>query len=314
MAQAAPGTTARVVDSHIHFWDTDRLDYPWLQGHTDLRRPFLPTDLDVGSVEVEALLFVQANPVWEQVDDETEWVVGLAGHDRRITAIVAGAPLARGPVAVAPYLARLGRTSGIVGVRQLIQGEPAGFAVAPEFVDATRIAGTEGLVVDLCIGSHQLAEVTDLVERCPGVSFVLDHLGKPDIAGGDLGPWAEQLNRLARLANVSCKLSGLMDQADESTNDPETIGTYLRTGVDAFGPPRCMFGSDWPNAGRHISYQGWVETVLASVADLRSDEQDQIMRGTARAVYQRAWVLEPSPTVPGPPTGGSQQNVALHQS
>ena len=74
-------TTAQaVVDSHIHFWDTDRFDYPWLQGFSELNRPFVPADLDVGEVQIEALIFVQANPVWDVVDQETAWVQHLRGR------------------------------------------------------------------------------------------------------------------------------------------------------------------------------------------------------------------------------------------
>ena len=90
-------TTAQaVVDSHIHFWDTDRFDYPWLQGFTELNRPFVPADLEVGEVQIEALVFVQANPVWEAVDEETAWAQHLRGRDGRIQALVAGVPLDRG--------------------------------------------------------------------------------------------------------------------------------------------------------------------------------------------------------------------------
>src|SRR6185295_15888960 len=86
-------TTAQaVVDSHIHFWDTDRFDYPWLQGFTELNRPFVPADLDVGDVLIEGLIFVQANPVWEAADEETAWVQDLRGRDARIQGLVAGVP------------------------------------------------------------------------------------------------------------------------------------------------------------------------------------------------------------------------------
>ena len=72
-----------VLDSHIHFWDTRRLDYPWLRAFPLLDRPFLPGDLDVGDIQVEAMVFVQANPIWKQVEDETDWVIGLGSHDSR---------------------------------------------------------------------------------------------------------------------------------------------------------------------------------------------------------------------------------------
>ncbi len=282
------GRTA-VVDSHIHFWDTDLLDYPWLRGFAELDRPFGPDDLDVGDVDVEAMVFVQANPVWAQVDDETAWVQQLAIKDARIQGLVAGLPLDRGAAAVSPAVERLAAEPGVAGVRQLIQDEPAGFALQPDFVDAVRLVGTHGLVVDLCVRQRQLAEVTLLVERCPEVSFVLDHLGKPDIRGGGRTEWASRIAALARLDNVSCKLSGLTTEAGERTSDATTLGGYLRAGVEAFGPQRCMFGSDWPNAGLTISYPGWVAVVAESVPDLSSAEQDRIMRGTARAVYARAW-------------------------
>ena len=277
-----------VLDSHIHFWDTQRLDYPWLRSFPLLNRPFLPEDLDVGDVQVEAMVFVQANPVWSEVAAETDWVLGLGSQDKRIQGLVAGVPLDRGAAAVAEWLEQLARTPGVAGVRQLIQGEPEGFATQPEFVEAVRSAGSRGLVVDLCVQNEQLGEVTRLVEQCPEVTFVLDHLGKPDIRSGAITEWTDDLWRLARHRNVYCKLSGLTSEADAAT-DTSTFRRYLRTGIAAFGPQRCMFGSDWPNASVQMSYAGWVATVLAACSDLVPSERDRIMSGTAREVYARAW-------------------------
>jgi L-fuconolactonase len=281
-------TTAQaVVDSHIHFWDTDRFDYPWLRGFTGLDRPFVPADLDVGEVQVEALIFVQANPVWDVVDQETAWVQHLREGDGRIQALVVGLPLDRGAAAVNASLERLSHEPGVAGVRQLIQDEPEGFSLQAPFVEAVRLAGEFGLTVDLCVRNHQITEVTKLAERCPEVTFVLDHLGKPDIAAGQWTGWLHDITAMARLDNVCCKLSGLTTEADEGGMDD--IGRYLRAGVDAFGPERCMFGSDWPNASLRISYAGWVSVVLDAVSDLAAGDRDRVMRGTALEVYARAW-------------------------
>ena len=193
-------TTAQaVVDSHIHFWDTDRFDYPWLQGFSELNRPFVPADLEVGDVQIEALVFVQANPVWDVVDQETAWVQHLRGRDGRIQALVTGVPLDRGAAAVSASLERLSHESGVAGVRQLIQDEPEGFALQAGFVDAVRLAGQFGLTVDLCVRYHQIAEVTKLAELCPEVVFVLDHLGKPDIAAGQWTGWLHDIKVMAHL-------------------------------------------------------------------------------------------------------------------
>ena len=283
-------TTAQaVVDSHIHFWDTNRFDYPWLQGFSELNRPFVPADLDVGEVHIEALIFVQANPVWDVVDQETAWVQHLRQGDRRIQALVAGLPLDRGAAAVNASLERLSHESGVAGVRQLIQDEPEGFSVQAPFVEAVRLAGQFGLTVDLCVRNHQIAEVTKLAELCPEVTFVLNHLGKPDVAAGQWTGWLQDIKAMARLDNVRCKLSGLTTEADEGTRGTNNIRRYLRAAVDAFGPERCMFGSDWPNASLQISYAGWVSLVLDSVSDLAARERDRVMRGTALEVYSRAW-------------------------
>ena len=207
-------TTAQaVVDSHIHFWDTDRFDYPWLQGFSELNRPFVPADLDVGEVQIEALIFVQANPVWDVVDQETAWVQHLREGDRRIQALVAGVPLDRGAAAVNASLERLSHESGVAGVRQLIQDEPEGFSVQAPFVEAVRLAGQFGLTVDLCVRNHQITEVTKLAELCPEVTFVLNHLGKPDVAAGQWTGWLHDIKAMARLDNVRCKLSGLTTEA-----------------------------------------------------------------------------------------------------
>ena len=98
------------------------------------------------------------------------------------------------------------------------------------------------------------------------------------------------LDRGAAAVNASLeRLSHESGVAGEGTRGTNNIRRYLRAAVDAFGPDRCMFGSDWPNASLQISYAGWVSLVLDSVSDLAARERDRVMRGTALEVYARAW-------------------------
>ena len=166
--------------------------------------------------------------------------------------LVAGVPLDRGAAAVNASLQRLSHEPGVAGVRQLIQDENEGFALQPQFVDAVQLVGQLGLTVDLCVRNHQIAEVTKLAELCPEGTFVLNHLGKPDVAAGQWTGWLHDIKAMAHLDNVRCKLSGLTTEAGEGTRGTNKIRRYLRAVVDAFGPDRCMFGSDWPNASLHI--------------------------------------------------------------
>ena len=145
------------------------------------------------------------------------------------------------------------------------------------------------LVFDLCVREHQLAEVTALVRRCPDVTFVLDHLGKPRVQSRPERSWLVDLQRLAALPNVKCKLSGL---ATEVVDPPPVAGPgdifrpYLDHALQSFGPDRCMFGSDWPVAAQKVTYEGWVEHVMAALATFSASEGEQVLRRTAAEVYR----------------------------
>ena len=76
--------------------------------------------------------------------------------------------------------------------------------------------------------------------------FVVDHLSKPPIASGELEPWASQMRALASSENVVCKLSGMVTEADWRSWTVADLRPYYDVVLDAFGPSRLMFGSDWP--------------------------------------------------------------------
>jgi L-fuconolactonase len=197
---------------------------------------------------------------------------------------VAHVPLERG-LECRATLAELAARPLVVGVRRLLQDQPTGFALSPNFVTGVRQLAERRLVLDLCVREHQLTEVTELVRRCPEITFVLDHLGKPAVGRTPLRDWAHDVDRLAALPNVACKLSGLTSEAGRATNTSAHLGSYLRHAVAVFGPARCMFGSDWPVASLTTTYDGWIDTVREALADLTAADRDRIMIRTAEAVY-----------------------------
>jgi L-fuconolactonase len=269
------------VDAHVHFWDPDRFRYRWLDGEAALRRPYLPSDLKACDPHAGSLVVVQADCAPEQAADEVAWFEELARQGAPIDGIVAHAPLEGGP-ACREALARLTRCSRVVGVRRLLQDEPPGFALQPEFVKGVQRLPEHGLTFDLCIRHHQLDEVVELVRRCPEVTFVLDHLAKPDL-GAPIGPWAEALARLAAHPRVHCKLSGLRTQP--GATHPAAPTPYLHVALEAFGPERCLYGSDWPVLTTATTYRAWSDTVTASLASLDPAERGRVMRDNAVSVY-----------------------------
>jgi L-fuconolactonase len=274
----------RVIDAHIHLWDPTALAYPWLDSEPDLRRPFLPADLQ-GSGGAGDWVMVQAEARHEPGADlaELEWVAGLAASEPSLRGMVVWAPVEIGR-AVSDLLEQIAANPLAVGIRRLIQDQPAGFAQRPSFVAGVRAVGEIGLPFDICVRAAERGDVAALVDACPDVSFVLDHLGKPDIAGGEWQPWREQVVELARRPNVVCKLSGLTSEAGPAWR-ADDVRPYLELALEAFGASRCMFGSDWPVATLTTPYTRWRDLVFAVVAGCSDAEIDDVFAGTAQRVY-----------------------------
>jgi L-fuconolactonase len=279
------------VDSHVHFWDRRRFHYDWLDGEGPaLRRDFLPDDLvreqaPLARVRPAGLVFVQADCRADESLDEVTRVQRLAASGAPVLAVVAHAPLDKGEQCE-PDLERLVDTAPLVsGVRRLLQDEPPGFVTDPALVTGVRLLARHGLAMDLCVRQHQLDEVVGLVDRCPEVLFVLDHLGKPRVNAADFAPWAASMTQLSARPNVLCKLSGIMSEAAPDKRSASGLRPWLDHALTVFGPARCMFGSDWPVLTEVGTYVAWCETVLDTLADLSDEDRRCVLSSTATATY-----------------------------
>ncbi len=276
-----------IVDSHVHFWDPAHLTYPWLQEVPTLNHAFSPVQLSQAAtaVNLQKIVFVQAACVPEDALSEVAWVSELAQTEPRIQAIVAFAPLEKG-VASADYLEKLKAFPLVKGVRRLIQSEALGFARQPTFIEGVQQLASFGFSFDICILHTQMTDAIELVQQCPQVAFVLDHFGKPAIAAKQMQPWATQLRTLAQFPNVSCKLSGLVTEANHQNWTEADLRPYLDVALDAFGPQRLMFGGDWPVSKLATSYQQWVETAVSLLSDLSEKDRYRLFFENAQTFYR----------------------------
>jgi L-fuconolactonase len=128
--------------------------------------------------------------------------------------------------------------------------------------------------------------VIELVRRCPEVRFVLDHIGKPAIRDDRLDPWRADIERLAALPNVWCKLSGVVTEADHSAWTREQLRPYIRHAAEQFGFDRLLFGSDWPVSELTHRYAEWVEIIAWALADCSEIERRKLFRDNAIAFYR----------------------------
>jgi L-fuconolactonase len=277
-----------IVDSHVHLYDPTLLDYPWMADHPDLLHPHLLADLDraAGRERIDSAVFVEVDVAANLRLREAEWVADMAAAEPRIGAMVASADLERGS-AVRDDLDVLSQHPALRGIRRLIQSEPdPDFCLRPLFIEGVRLLAEYGLSFDICIRHHQMPSATELVRQCPNVQFVLDHLGKPPIKDQILEPWRSNLRSLAALPNVTCKISGVITEADPANWNRDQLRPYIEHAITCFGFDRVMYGGDWPVINLGGTYEQWIEILDWVFAGCSSDEKSAFYRDTATRTYR----------------------------
>ena len=273
------------IDSHMHFWDPSVLSpYTWLHEVPAIAHRHVPAVLrdEAPQCLPEKVVFVECGAPWLE---EVHWVEGLAQEDSRIAGIVAKITIDAGrPTTEA--IAELRRHPLVRGVRHQFEHESIDSCARPEFITGVRELASAGLSFDLCCKHPQLPAVITLVQQCPGVRFILDHGGKPDIRAGQLDPWREHIRQLAALPNVVCKLSGLVTEADHAHWTPAQLQPYVAHLLDTFGPSRLLFGGDWPVSKLACGYSRWLELARDFTAHLSVAEQTAIFRKNAEQTYR----------------------------
>lgn len=276
------------IDTHVHFWDRATLDYSWLDPLTTINDVHVPATLheEAGTDLPAKIVFVQAGSNSAQGLAEAQWVASLAATEPRLAGIVAFAPMDAGATTT-QGIADLKNVTLVRGVRHNVEHMAEFAAIASTtFAAGVRELGARGLSFDHCCKHHQLAATIALVRACPHTQFILDHAGKPDIRAGLLDPWREHISTLARLPNVVCKFSGLVTEADHADWQPADLRPYVDHLLQAFGPSRLLFGSDWPVVKLASPYLRWLHLAREFTADLTAAEQQAIFHDNAVRIYR----------------------------
>jgi L-fuconolactonase len=271
------------IDSHHHFWSYSPEQYPWLgERMRTLRRDFLPEHLaaEIKAAGIDGVVSVQAR----QTVEETAWLLDLAAKNDFIKGVVGWVPLVSANVR--EDLEPFARSAKLKAVRHVLQDEPDdGLMLSPEFNRGVAALHEFGLRYDLLIYERHLPGAVRFVDKHPKQTFILDHLAKPRIRDGAMSPWRENLAELARRPNVTCKVSGMATEADWAAWTPAQLKPYFDAALEAFGPSRLMFGSDWPVCLAAVGYARWADTVREWAKPLSETERARLMGGTAAEAY-----------------------------
>ena len=272
------------IDSHHHFWKYEPVRYSWMNERMEiLKRDYQPADLliQIEKTGIDGVVSVQA----DQSMQETDELLEHASQHEFIKGVVGWFPLA--DPAVEEMLSEYSGNPWLKGVRHVVQDEPDDrFILGDAFNEGIRKLKKFDLVYDILIYERQLGASIEFVDLHPDQPFVLDHVAKPRIGDGLMDPWKEQMFEMARRENVTCKLSGMATEANWTEWTFDELRPYMDVALDAFGPDRLMFGSDWPVARLAVDYEPWVNLCREFISTLSGVEREAIEGGNAIRAYR----------------------------
>jgi L-fuconolactonase len=274
------------IDSHQHFWRYDPAEYAWIDAQMGvLRGDFLPSDLRplLDAARIDRCIAVQARTT----EQETDFLLALAAEHPWIAAVIGWVDLRSDDLQ--RHMERWSGARKLMGFRHILQAE----SIPPSGPDAAFSRGVamlqkRELIYELLLRSPQLHAMADFCRAHDAYWLVLDHLGKPNIRDRGYADWRRDIEPIAALPHVVCKVSGMVTEAMDAKGifTPEDLTMFLDTALELFGPERLMFGSDWPVCLLAAPYAQVAAIVEQWSAKLSAFERDALWGDTARCVYR----------------------------
>lgn len=271
------------IDSHQHFWNFDPQRHAWINEEmAALKRDFLPQDLGpiLYKYGIDGCVSVQA----EQSAEETAYLLHFTENYQFIKGVVGWVDLCAADLD--EQLEKYRAYAKLKGFRHVLQDEPdPAFMLRPAFMKGIARLRDFGFTYDLLIYPEHLPHARHFVAEFPDQPFVIDHLAKPGIRQRQIREWKNQIRAVAAYDNVYCKVSGMVTEADWQNWHPEDFDPYTDIILDAFGPKRIMYGSDWPVCTVASTYRETIDLAQRFAAKLSDDEQALFWGENAVAFY-----------------------------
>lgn len=232
------------IDAHQHFWEFDPIRDSWIDESMEcIQRDFLPQHIKplLRANGVDGSVVIQN----AQSESENLFQLNNAQQNDFIKGVVGWINLeARN---IDEQLSYWSSFKKMKGFRHILQGEKdRAYMLREPFCNGIGLLEKYGFAYDLLILPDQLQFARKLVSLFPHQKFVINHIAKPYIKDRKVRGWKEDIQAMATLPNVFCKISGLVTEADWKQWKPEDFTPYIDIVVEAFGTKRIMYGSDWP--------------------------------------------------------------------
>jgi len=271
------------IDSHQHFWKFDPIRDSWIDDSMKkIQRDFLPEDLLplLSENKFSGCVAVQAS----QSEEETNFLFDLASKNDFIKGVVGWVDLRTENIS--ERLNHFSKYEKLKGFRHVVQAESDDFMFGTAFRNGIAALKEFNFTYDILIFHRQLPAAIDLVKSFPEQKFVIDHIAKPDIKSGDIASWKRGIEEIAKFKNVSCKISGMVTEADWNAWKPSDLKPYLDVIFENFSADKILFGSDWPVCNVAADYNTIVKTLEDYISKFSIEDQNKIWSENAKAFYK----------------------------
>ncbi len=295
LTSAAAASSIPMIDTHQHLWDGESLRIAWLKdpGAAKVAGRHNMADYlrEAKGLGIVKTIYMEVDADEDQQMREAQFVISTCkgGKTPMRKGVVSGRPNSPGFL---KYAAALKDSEYIKGFRQILHppNRPRGLCLQPQFVKSIQQLGEWGKSYDICIRPGELADGYKLADLCPNTSFILDHCGNGEANWGGKGPefqaWKDGISEFALRMNVSCKLSGVIKTCKDTPNKAAQLRPLVDHVIDAFGPDRVIWASDWPVCEFTASLKEWVDVAHALTSDLPSADRKKIFHDNAVKFYR----------------------------
>ncbi len=288
----------QIVDPHIHLWDLWTRIYPHFEkpgkggANATIARSYLIEEyLEEGGDEIEIVGAVHVEAFPTDPIKETETLQKVADANPLPLVIVGN-----GDLTSQDFPALLDRHQAFSifrGIRQVVNMHPdpkrsyvsRDLMAEPGFLEGLRELGRRGLSFDLQLYPHQMETAAALAAKAPDTLIILNHAGMwadRHLAGWK--QWKAGMRTLAAHPNIVAKISGLGMLDNKWTL--ESIRPLVLESIEAFGPERAMFASNFPVDKQYSDFRTLWRAFAEIGRDMTAGEQAGLFRDNARKFYR----------------------------
>jgi L-fuconolactonase len=282
-----------IIDTHLHIWDFNQLNYSAFKGHPLFGRSYQIEDYqrDCGDLDIEAMVFLECYADFSSTNgqyiEEIKFVEESSKRDPRIRGIVPMAPVEWGARVETILEEMRDNHPAVKGIRRIVEfdKDPRALALSGNFIEGVNRLAKFDYHFEINVNHTQMDIVKDFVKMVPEVRMILDHCGKPGISEGAIEQYQNDVAELSKHPNLWIKLSDLPVEADHNSWTEDDLRPYIDATIESFGFNRTIYAGDYPICLQATTLPRWVEVLDEALSGCSQEELWNFYRENANKFY-----------------------------